>query len=435
MEEPSPAERAPRSVGAGRLLWAAVFSFATLFRLVAVLSFPVNPLDPDYREYWVLGRAIAERGSFDFGTDWRSDPVLSQSPWSYLYEERASLLRPPGYPAVVAALQLTVGDDLRRHQVVLALVDGLTALALLAIGQLLAGTAAGLAAVALFLLSPGMTYQVTRMGREPFLTLFVALGLLATLRALRRRSPADGVTAGLAFGIGGYFKETLFGAGGGVGLFLLALAVRRRRADLVRPAAALLVVLLACPLPWIARNWAAHGRFVGFTNVSGLATWIGVVPPRWIGAQPEPVQAALDHGRATDAVDADRRLRGQVRAFVLAEPGAAARTIARNGALFWSPFPRGVWERALPFGAREALSLGFYLGFFGLTCAGLWMHRSDPASALVLWLLVCLTGAHSLTVSWPRYRLPFDVLLLPFAGAALVSALEYARSFRVARSP
>jgi hypothetical protein len=268
------------------------------------------------------------------------------------------------------------------------------------------------------------------MGRESFVGLFAALGLLAAQRALRRPSVAAGAAAGLAFGVGGYFKETLFGAGAAMGLFFAGLAAWRQRADFGRPAVALLVVLLALPLPWLARNAALHGRFVGFTNVSGLATWIGVVPVRWIRTQPEEVQASLDHRTAPDALEANRRLWAQVRTFALANPAAVARAIARNAGLFWSPLPRGVWEGALPLGAREAVSLAFYLGFFALGLAGLWLHRGDPLSALAVWLLVCLTAAHSLTVSWPRYRLPFDVVLLPFAGFALAAALEHARRLR-----
>jgi 4-amino-4-deoxy-L-arabinose transferase-like glycosyltransferase len=398
---------------------AGVLVFVTLFRFAAVSWFPVNPLEPDYREYWVLGRAIAERGAYDFGDDWRADPILARSSWQYLYEERGALLRPPGYPAVIAALQLAIGDDLRGHQVALALVDGITAVALLAIGRSLAGDAAGFGAVALFVLSPGTTYVVTRMGREPFIGLFAAFALLGTLRAIERPGVRRGATTGLLFGIGGYFKETLFGVGGATALFLLGLARVRRNAALVRAAVALLVVLLACPLPWIARNAALHEGFVGFSNVSGLATWIGVVPAGWLRSQPESVRTELQPALATDALDANRRLWEQVRRFAREAPGRVAAAVLRNAALFWSPLPRGVWMGDLPFRMQDAVSLAFYSVLFVLGAAGLWLKREDPASALVLWLLLCLTAAHSLTVSFPRYRLPFDTLLLPFAGIAL----------------
>lgn len=411
-----------------RMMSPALFVTAFAIRVGAVWILPsqgtFEPLGPDYREYRFLAHNLVEHNRFGFGPDWQNDPVLAKSGWRYFYDtDGYSMFRTPGYPFLLACLERTVGPGTRALQIFLALVDSVTVVLLYRLGTRVFGFWGGLATGLLSLFNPGMLYCLTKLGREPVLGFLFVLGLTFLIRTQQTRRIGFGMLTGVCFGLAAYFKETVTIAGFLAGLWLLYHGYRRQR-PLARAACAMLLCMILPLVPWICRNGVLKGRFA-FSNRAGQTMYQGLVAPEWLRTQPLEVRARLDPWQACSPADVDRRLKAQVKAYASDDPIGVLRAMGRNIGLFWSPVPRHVWTHGR-FGFPEVVALTYYFTCFALAAGGFWVYRRREESWLAWVVLLGMTAMHSLTASWPRYRLPFDTILVPFAGG-FVQALVRGR--------
>lgn len=393
------------AVPVGRGLWSiALLTF--LLRAAVAIWGPENKLQPDCAEYEQLAQELLAHQNFGFGTDWQRRPELVRSPWSYQYEATGSMLRPPGYPLVLAGTRAVFGTSRLAPRLVLSAVDAAAAVAVTGLAIAVLGAAGGWVAGLLYVASPAANYAITVDGREPLLTLTFALGLLAAVLAYRRSSLGLAAAAGLAFGVGGNVKETVVFSGAIAGLWLVVNTWRHPRLALAMAGGA--VVAMA---PFWLRNLAVRGALVGFTSMSGLALSLGFDLDPWLAQQPGPFVAATDPRTAVDAVEADKRLKRRTLAYVQDHPGPAALAMAGNVGAFWSPLPMIVLQTGKWTPLSGALGL-YYISIFGTAATGLWALRKRPEALLFAWVLVGVTAMHSITTSWPRYRTPFEPMLL-----------------------
>jgi hypothetical protein len=418
-----------RSTRARRWVPLGLFVGAALLRAILALNLPMDPLLPDHREYMILGRNLVEHGYFGFGPDWASDPELAGSSWKYLYSENHAIRYGPGFPAVLGVLRLTLGPNERLHQGVMILLSAVTVVMVYQIGRSLFGPEAGAAAGLLALLAPATANAMTKMGREPLLSLLFVVGFVLVIRIYQNQRLRDGVLAGLWFGAAAYCKETVTMAGGLAGLWLLWQVFRGQR-KLLAPALAMAVCTVLLIAPWMIRNAVAYERLVGFTNVSGWLFIDGTVDRNWLANLSDADRDRFDPKQAADPVEGERILMQMVLTHAQEQPMYVLSRAFGNSSRFWSPLPgRRNW-----FGGSEVLhsmqiaAIGFYLGVFALAFFGFYRFRHRPETQLVLVILIGITALHAFVWNYPRYRLPYDNLLFVYAGASIQMVLGWRRS-------
>jgi len=418
-------------LGGSRAIVLAIPLGVFILRLVMVWALPVSPLSPDCREYAYLSERLDQEGRYGFREDWREDRVLCGSAWSYLYDG-TGMVRPPGYPLLLAAVRRGMGVNTRDLQVLGAMAEALTALLIYACGRIMFSAGTGMLAGIIYMGHPGMNYAMGWLGREPFLALAFSLGVFGVILAAHRDSIGPAVLAGLCFGVAGYLKETLTVAGGLAGLWLLWVGWRAR-SRLVWGAVLMLLVAALTWVPWLVRNARACGTWTGMSNLGGTALWLGLVDPNWktfdasdevdwTAGLAEEQRTLLDPRLAPTALEADKRLKAMVMKQAVERPADMARAMGRNALIFWSPVSRTVIRAGSLFRRPlEFLSAPYYLGIFALFLAGLWVGRHRQEVWLAAFVLGGITALHATCCAYPRYRFPFDGMVVILAAFALTT--------------
>ncbi len=230
-----------------------VFGLALAVRLAVAapgLSRPEAVFSrPDTPTYVEPARALAATGRY------------LEAPGS----ARPATLRPPGFPAFVAAF-LAAGTGLGAVAAALCVAGALTALLVYRAGLLVASEPAAFTAGLLF------AFNITAIAHSPLLlsdtlfTLGAAAELLLALRILARGRLADVAAAALVAAAGAYIRPVGLPWGGAVVLLALvrpSRTARRRTAGIL-----LAAVLFAAPLlPWMARNASVGAGFQLHTNL------------------------------------------------------------------------------------------------------------------------------------------------------------------------
>lgn len=354
--------------------------------------------------------------------------------------------RLPLYPLLLAGFYSVFGRWFAPIRVFQALVGALTVWLLLRLGErvfarpvaLLGGLLAAVYPAFLWYYGPG--YVLTE-------TVFLFTLVLAAERAsaLLER-PSAGRSAGLGLslaaaaltkGIGSLFPVFLLG--------YLALfsgwpwRLRAARIGLV------LLVLLACLAPWLARNYSVHGRLV-FSTKGGHVFWESNNPTArggWAPVNPQDeerkpglsarqraylaqreaeVRAHAEEVRAIEArhpteglseAEADNADRAKGFDFLLSYPGRVPKLLFRKLVLLWNPI-------------GEEFFLGYAL-LVPYVLLGLWVGRRVPGVGL-LWVGILYFNAMALLFyGHPRFRLYLEPFLLPAASAGLWTAARAAR--------
>jgi hypothetical protein len=130
-----------------------LFGAALVVRLLALGVLPEMTITPDLEEYRYLARAVSARGEYAFASDWQDNAVLRQSPWPFYYD-RTGMVRSPGYPLFIAAVESILGRSDRALQYSLAIVDALSAAFIGRIAALLFDRGIGATAGLLYAFNP-----------------------------------------------------------------------------------------------------------------------------------------------------------------------------------------------------------------------------------------------------------------------------------------
>jgi len=359
----------------------------------------------------------------------------------FAFESGPTSLRPPLYPAFVAAVWTVTGSRslqaVRLAQIGLALA---LALIVFAIGRELFGERAGAIAAAITTFYPSLLVSNYLLLTEVLFATLVAAATWATARTFLGSSPWAALAAGALMALAALTRSVVYP----LPIVLAGLVVLAHRAALARRVllAGLLLMGAAIVLaPWAIRNTRLQGVPVLVDTMGGMnlrmgnyeftplkRMWDAVAmsgEKSWIVGLPE---APPGGGTWTDG-HKDRWARDQAIRFMLSHPGLTTWRAAVKFGDFWGlerDFIAGLQQglfRPPPIGAA-LMALAVLLSYpvvlvLAILGLGRLSRHNFPAAwvPLVVTLFVC--ALHAIVFGHPRYRLPLMPLLAVYAGVAL----------------
>jgi len=406
----------------GRWLTVALLAAVVIKLAVLAATVSLQPRIADERDYLLLARSLFEGNGFAF----------PNGPTS---------LRPPLYPAFVAAIWWVVGHEsllaVRFAQAIVGLLTGLLAYY---VGRHLYGQRAGVIAAALVTLYPALLVAQSLLLTETLFSFFVTAMVASVVALLQRPRITFAVLAGLMLGAAALTRSILYPFPLVlVGLILWWLPVPRTRRCLM--AIALCAAYAAIVGPWAVRNTRLQGVPVLVDTMGGLNLRMGnyEFTPHdrmwdaisqqgersWIVGLP----AQPDGGGEWTEGRKERWARSQAIAFIVSHPFLTAwRSLIRFGD-FWAldrDFLAGVQRRLysppllVTVLVGGALSVA-YPAAMTLAVLGAWLvpPRDRRGAWLLLVVVAFVCALHSIVFAHPRYRLPLMPLLLVFGAAAV----------------
>jgi len=410
----SPALRLGVCAGAVTLIELLLFAFP-----LAQLTAPIR--GGDGPEYLRLASNLVHHGVF-------SDSL--RAPFD------ASVLRSPGYPALLAGLQAIGLGSLGAIRVVQLVLLGLTAWVTGLIALRIAGERAGrIAAVATAAHLP-LVWATTEQMTETAGALGIALLALLLLSA---REPRAWVPAGLALAATAYVRPTLLALAVPVAI-LIAFQTRR-----LVPAAVFAATVAVAIAPWAIRtSLDAHtpvalqigtgaGRYASAEQNLGRLS-IPLEGNGWIAFKRVSRETSNDlrRGRYTPVEQAEFDARMKRAAPHVPVRDVVARLPARMRAL-WGPIDATPPDQRWTTSARLAGTLEYWL-LAALVCAFVALRRRSLLRVWPLWLpAIYLTLIHTVIHVESRYSLPARPGLIVMAAVAAAAARGGAR--RTLRAP
>ena len=360
----------------------------------------------------------------------------------------------PLYPYFLGALHTLFGDGpwvARSAQALLgALACALLALAGAKFFSRRAGIAAGLG---LALYAPAVYFDGL-IQKATLDALLFSLLLVAFAELADRDRPLVAFASGVVLGLLALARENALVL---VPLALVFAAVAGPPRALGRRALALGLVALGLALPLVPvglRNQAIGGTFLVTTSQLGPNLWIGNHPGasgRYEPLRPgrgdarferEDARALAEQtaGRALSPAEVSDHFRDRVLAFARERPGEFIRLLAHKWALVWNAREVPDTEGIDAYAERSALLRVLYAVFgFGLLAplalAGAVATRADWRRLWVLWTSALLLAASvALFYVFARYRYTLVPVLMLFAGAGVVAAVDVLRARRMRRA-
>ncbi len=418
---------------AGAIILAVVVRVAVALYLRDIADAP--PLLTDQLSYDALGARLVSGHGFSFDRGWYpfTEPDTPTAHWSFLYSLFvAAVYGVAGvHPLAVRLVQAVLGGVLLPWLTYRLARRGFapapdTALAWLP------GVAALFAAVyAYFVL-----YAATIM-TETFFIAALLWSLDETLVFAANPAPARGVRLGLALGIAALLRQSILPWVVVAFAWLLWKAYRqgewRKAAVGLIGSAGLIAALI---VPFTIRNYLAYGQFLLLNSNAGYAMYSAQHPMHGTEFQEFAAAPVPEDVLGQSEPQMDRELMRRGIGFVLAEPG---RYLLLSLSRAWDYFE--FWpsrDTSLLNNIGRVGSFGLFLPFivYGLVVA---VRGKDYARggqrvfvftplALILLFAVFYSVMHIFTWAMPRYRLPVDAVMLPFAALAVIDLARRLRS-------
>ncbi len=395
----------------------------------------------DAGSYLTLASEVARTGDYATGDRPGSGAGGSRGPTAYFA---------PGYPYLLAAVDLLDGHDTRRGRAIYPArltqaVLGTVTVGLVGLVALEAfGSAVALAALAIAAFYPVLIELSGALVAENLMTALVLAAVWATLRARRAGSrraawiAAAGVCTGLA---------TLTHENAALIAIPLALAVwtTRPRASLRALAAPALLIATAAVMiaPWTIRNAIVLHRFIPVSDETGI-TLVGTynrasaadprLPYKWRLYYVIPGERPLvrEAGRMSEPALGDRLLK-QAFGYIGHHPLAPLAVAYHNGRRMLELAGTFAWRAStdamdLPRGLAAAGVVSFWVVAL-LALAGSLTATARRAPRW-LWAIPALLALSVVLVNveTPRFREPVDPFLILLAACAVVTALTASAS-------
>ena len=350
----------------------------------------------------------------------------------------------PGYPLLLAGIFRLFGAYTFHAWAAAVLLNilccTLTCVPIFYAGKRIGGLGLGAGATWLWAVFPNaILIPVESMWDASISALLVAAILWATIGLAEPERMRDWCAYGLLWGIALMVNATL------AALFPLLvgwLAYRQHRANrprALRAAAAVLTVVLCC-LPWTIRNYRVFHQFVPLRSVLGLQLWLGNNDETQdiFRGDLHPIYNATEreHYMAVGEIAYMHEKQQEAVQYMLSHPAREARLIANRFISIWSG---GTPNPVTDFVGTPSLWFRFILAFnllvaVGALCGTIVLIRNhNPFAFPVAVFLVVYPWAYYLTLALPRYRLPIDPVVLLLAAVAL-RQLIYRRERPVAQS-
>lgn len=279
-------------------------------------------------------------------------------------------------------------------------------------------------------------YAATLMTETFYLVALVwslerALAVAQGLQSAGRADTSAVVGLGVALGVATLFRQSILPWVVVLFAWLLWVdlrAARRPRARTLLSLTAAGLLMVAFIVPFTVRNYQVYGEFLLLNSNAGFAMYSAQHPMhgtdfREFDAAPLPGEL-----RGLNEAQLDRELMRRGIGFVVAEPQRyllLSLSRVKDYVAFW-PSP----DTTLLHNAGRLLSFGILLPFvlYGIMLALRQAHRaphrlSTSPVALLLLFALFYSVLHVLTWAFPRYRLPVDAVLMPFAALAIVDLI------------
>jgi len=327
-----------------RWILLAVLAGLALRLAFSLLYWVDKPLTLDEQEYLLLARSLASGQGYSY-------PAVPDEGATVIH-----FARPPAYPAFMAALLVTTGhrwpeptrlprsssEIPREITIAQALLGALAVWLIARLTRVVAGPRAAVIGAVLAAVYPPLVWICAYALSE---TLYCVLGLVTVALLVaasdgRARAPLGlGLLAGLVAGVAVLTREaTVFF----LPLACLYLLLRRRPGLLATLALGTAVILL----PWIARNYLVHDRFMLFAAHGGVTFWTGNNPLARgegdLAANPEMKRAriALEAQHAgISSADMDAVYYREALRFIVTQPLAWLALLVKK--LFYTFVPVG----------------------------------------------------------------------------------------------
>ena len=387
----------------GAAVPVVLFMVALTASLLFAWAFPLPAVEFDAREYLSLARNIAG------GTGFTEDGVV------------AAVYRPPLFSSLLGGWFFLTGTSSPLSAAAFqSLVHGAGVVAAFLLFLELTPSLVWATGAALFLaVNPLLVTRVAFVLQEPTLLLFTTVGVLLSVRWMKRPSPARAALAGTSWGL-----CTLAKVVAGFAPFLLLgmrLLPRRLRHGWLRTeAAALLVCFVAVIAPWTARNYLQFHRLIPVNGQGeGMLEW-NVSHAEIPGERPGSEYAAQVAGRGLSEGERNSLLW----TYVLDHPRYFfVHRVLQNAVYFAAP-PRDWWiarghfrpgdDRTAFWILSALLHIPLYLLL--LLRSGQWLRgRASPALGFLLLLYWTYWLEHAITCGDPRFGVAVYPLLVGIA--------------------
>jgi hypothetical protein len=349
--------------------------------------------------------------------------------WAAAIVDGSAGLRPPfdeapGYPLLLAAIQVALGPGPAWVAGVQAVLDALTCALVASVAARIAGPRAGWVAGLLGAVCGPLVYFTGQLEPATLAAFAVALGLAATPTEAVDRGWAR---AGVAWALGMLVRSELIGTWPFAVVHAARVGGRTAAIRLATPPIALLAAVLVV-------NSGSAGTLVGPTTGAGVNLWIGDgagsdgVDPFLVGPRADAAEAVDRASR--DAVEADRRFAAMALHDAAADPGHLAEVLARKvrWALAAKELPNAAdigWQTGQVPWAWVLPGLGLVLP---LAAAG--VAARPRAGWLLAGPLAVGIAVQVVFLANARFRLPLVPALLVLAGLAVERALADRGSWR-----
>jgi hypothetical protein len=195
-------------------------------------------------------------------------------------------------------------------------------------------------------------------------------------------------------------------------------------------------VMLALILPWTLRNYRVYGEFLLLNSNTGYAMYAAQHPMHGVDFQEHTAAPLPDdlRGKSLNEAQWDRALMQRGLRFVKAEPWRYVRLSLSRVLDFFEFWPTSDTPLLHNVGRLVSFTAALPFMLAGSVLAVREARRRTRHRGPLAWLrqppILLLTFAavyalvHILTWAMPRYRIPVDAVMLPFAALALHHLLK-----------
>jgi 4-amino-4-deoxy-L-arabinose transferase-like glycosyltransferase len=354
----------------------------------------------DAREYEILATSLAEGRGFS-------------------YEDgRPTAFRPPGYPAFLALTYMATGNSRFAAKAVDCLLGMLTCLLLFFAGRKWIGEKEALWAAGLWALNPlafDSDFGSGTFNSETFIAFLLPLALFLIWLSFKKTAASLQIAAGACLALAILTKSSLLLLPAFLApLWLLEWRSSRARAPLLR-ASLVLGTCAVCLLPWMFRNYQVfQHRWAGLSTNGGI-TFFRSNNPSSDGGHTHPPGALQRYG-GFDEVEKSRRFYSDGMAYLSADKARIPWLVYRKTRMLLDPF----YSSRL-MGGRLIYNI-WYAAIAPLSLLGVLVSIRKGDRVLILLIAFALLELWVATVifhGYPRYRFPYEPLLLLWAGTGI----------------
>lgn len=375
---------------------------ALVLRLTLLMSYhnTQQAEQQDALDYQAIGQNLAQGIGF-IGSD--GQPTSS---------------RPPLYPLFLAASYKVFGYRDMPVKAIQCLIDSCTVVLIMMIALLLSDArAAFIAGLLAACYPPTILYSNLRLTECLFTFLMIA-EIYFMIRAFKENRGKHLLLAGIMHGIATMVRSTLLV----LPMFLLPLLlINRWRKPLLKYGVLWFLIGSAIIAPWTIRNYMVFHKFIPVNVAGGHLLWFAIQPDAYNGDTVVELSPIREFPELANMPRSqwDGLMTRRMMKYAISHPIAYISAIAPNAIRFWS-LPVGkvlLAKRSRSLAtALQAIHLLFVIcSFWGLAIL---LRKSSDAVPIAL-LFVYATIMHSITLPAPRYRLPYEPLMLLCASYLL----------------